>query len=64
MNLEDKDVNPVELEKLAEILPPKNALSHYKSSELFKDKNELIILHGKEEYRLRITRLDKLILTK
>jgi len=41
-----------------------NTLTEYKSSELFQGKNELIITHAKEQYRLRITRHGKLILTK
>ncbi len=41
-----------------------NILMEYKSSELFQGKNELIITHAKEQYRLRITRHGKLILTK
>ncbi len=36
----------------------------YYSTDLFTDSNEIIILHGKEQYRLKITRLNKLILTK
>ena len=34
------------------------------SGELFQGRGELIILHRNEEYRLRITRAGKLILTK
>jgi len=34
------------------------------SAELFRNACELVIVHGDEEYRLRITRADKLILTK
>ncbi|MEW6036970.1 MAG: hemin uptake protein HemP [Pseudomonadota bacterium] len=34
------------------------------SEELFSATNEVVILHGGEEYRLRITRNNKLILTK
>lgn len=34
------------------------------SSELLGRDNELIIAHGSEEYRLRLTRQGKLILTK
>jgi hemin uptake protein HemP len=34
------------------------------SDELFQGARELIIRHGREEYRLRITRAGKLILTK
>ncbi len=64
MTLEEKDVNSVLNNKLVETTPPQNLLSHYKSSELFQGNNELIILHREEEYRLRITRHGKLILTK
>jgi len=35
-----------------------------RSEQLFGARRELIIKHGQEEYRLRITRADKLILTK
>ena len=35
-----------------------------RSADLFQTARELIIVHGEEEYRLRITRADKLILTK
>jgi len=34
------------------------------TTELFKPKNEIIIIHRGEDYRLRITSNDKLILTK
>ena len=34
------------------------------SGELFQGARDLIIVHEEEEYRLRITRLGKLILTK
>jgi hemin uptake protein HemP len=34
------------------------------TQELFKTQNEIIIIHRGEEYRLRITSNDKLILTK
>lgn len=34
------------------------------SQELFRDQQEVIILHAGEEYRLRITSNGKLILTK
>jgi len=40
-------------------LPPK-----LESSAMFAGKRELIIVHQGEEYRLRITRQEKLILTK
>ncbi|PYN39434.1 MAG: hemin uptake protein HemP [Candidatus Rokuibacteriota bacterium] len=35
-----------------------------RSADLFQTARELVIVHGEEEYRLRITRADKLILTK
>jgi hemin uptake protein HemP len=35
-----------------------------RSEELFGARREVIIRHGREEYRLRITRAGKLILTK
>jgi hemin uptake protein HemP len=35
-----------------------------RTEELFGTRREVIIKHGQEEYRLRITRTDKLILTK
>lgn len=36
----------------------------FSSAELFSDSKELLIEHGGDEYRLRITRQNKLILTK
>jgi len=35
-----------------------------RTEQLFGSRREIIIKHGQEEYRLRITRADKLILTK
>lgn len=35
-----------------------------RTEQLFGTRREIIIKHGQEEYRLRITRADKLILTK
>ena len=35
-----------------------------RTEDLFGARREVIIKHGQEEYRLRITRTDKLILTK
>lgn len=37
---------------------------HLDSRELFRSGNEVVIVHKGEEYRLRITRNEKLILTK
>jgi len=34
------------------------------SREIFRGEREIVILHGDHKYRLRITRADKLILTK
>jgi hemin uptake protein HemP len=34
------------------------------SAELFRNAQEVIIIHREQEYRLRITKADKLILTK
>ena len=35
-----------------------------RSDELFRGTREIVIVHGDDEYRLRITRAGKLILTK
>lgn len=43
---------------------PSKAPEHVNSERLFNDSNEIIIVHAGEEYRLRITRAGKLILTK
>lgn len=40
------------------------ALRRVSSTALFRDGREVIIVHRGQEYRLRITRSDKLILTK
>jgi hemin uptake protein HemP len=34
------------------------------SREILRGQREIVILHGSHEYRLRVTRADKLILTK
>ncbi|MFA6178957.1 MAG: hemin uptake protein HemP [Candidatus Methylopumilus sp.] len=51
------------MHQLAEGNGQSNA-NRYTSESLFLGKNELCISHGAEEYRLRITRQGKLILTK
>ena len=38
--------------------------ARYRTEDLFKGGQEVVITHGNEDYRLRITRNDKLILTK
>ena len=43
---------------------PRPAQARLKSADLFRDTNELIIEHQGQEYRLRLTRNDKLILNK
>ena len=46
-------------------MPPSNArLRRLKVSELLAGKREVILEHGGQDYRLRITANDKLILTK
>ena len=40
------------------------AMKHYQASELFRGSSEIRIEHNGEEYRLRITKNGKLILTK
>ena len=43
---------------------PNSELPQHQSECLFQGHRELIILHNNETYRLRITKTDKLILTK
>jgi hemin uptake protein HemP len=48
-------------------IPPKETFNDRRklsSSVLFGTRNEVVIVHNDEEYRLRITRAGKLILTK
>jgi hemin uptake protein HemP len=45
-------------------LTPFSELTRFDSKILFNGQRELIIAHQGEEYRLRITRQEKLILTK
>ena len=42
----------------------KEPLTRVGSEKLFKGSKEIVITHGREEYRLHITKNDKLILTK
>jgi hemin uptake protein HemP len=48
------------------IAQPVSSLAHRRvsSGELFGAQEEIVIEHNREEYRLRITKNDKLILTK
>jgi hemin uptake protein HemP len=43
---------------------PRPAQPRLRSTDLFRESNELIIEHQGQEYRLRLTRNDKLILNK
>jgi len=43
---------------------PRASIATVLSEDLFEGTRELIIRHGSKEYRLRITRANKLILTK
>lgn len=43
---------------------PERAAPAIRSADLFRDAREVIIVHHDEQYRLRITRAGKLILTK
>lgn len=43
---------------------PRAPLPRLRSEQLFRDSHELIIEHQGQEYRLRLTRNDKLILNK
>jgi hemin uptake protein HemP len=44
--------------------PPKTPARRIQSEVLFEGRSEVVILHRDEEYRLRVTKSDKLILTK
>ncbi|MBK6998871.1 MAG: hemin uptake protein HemP [Rhodoferax sp.] len=44
--------------------PPASAPRKLNTTELFAGQREVVIVHHGEEYRLRITRQEKLILTK
>lgn len=46
------------------VLPLRTPAQRLRSQDLFRDSNELIIEHQGQEYRLRLTRNDKLILNK
>ena len=44
--------------------PPSARAARIASEQLMKGRREIIIQHGREEYRLRVTAAGKLILTK
>ena len=47
-----------------EIHRVKRIIPRIRSEDLLKGGNEIVILHGEEEYRLRLTKNDRLLLTK
>ncbi len=47
-----------------QLLPNQTVEKSYDSRDLFRDRQEILIKHAGHAYRLRITRQDKLILTK
>jgi len=54
-------VQPARDESTAPAIPPPRRLE---SSALFQLEREVVIVHHGQEYRLRVTKSDKLILTK
>ncbi len=60
MGREDQASEPRFLSDSARFGPPRRV----SSTALFSGDRELVIVHGEKEYRLRITKTDKLILTK
>ncbi len=58
------DMNVVKDINGAEKLLPMDTKKYFCARDLFRGSKEIIILHGKEQYRLRVTRQNKLILTK
>ncbi len=57
----DGDVDRYRTEAPARVAAPRAAV---RSDDLFRGTHEIVIVHRDEQYRLRITRADKLILTK
>jgi len=56
-----RPVQPARDESTAPAIPPPRRLE---SSALFQLEREVVIVHHGQEYRLRVTKSDKLILTK
>lgn len=48
----------------SELAEPEGAVRRVESASLFQRGREVVIVHHGQEYRLRITKSDKLILTK
>lgn len=57
-------MNTTDLDQRPSQLPDKRIVPKVATAQLMKGKREVIIQHGSEEYRLRITSTGKLILTK
>jgi hemin uptake protein HemP len=55
----DAERHPKQGRAVASVLRPA-----VRSDDLFRGAHEIVIVHGDDEYRLRITRAGKLILTK
>jgi len=53
--------NPAKIPEASEAVP---AAVRIASSELFRGRRDVVIVHRGQEYRLHITKTDKLILTK
>ena len=50
--------------KISRVAPPADKKPRIESTHLFQGEREIVIVHQMKEYSLRITRNDKLILTK
>ena len=51
-------------EELARVVPLKRRPLRVASGAIFRGQRDVVILHGDTEYRLRVTRTGKLLLTK
>jgi hemin uptake protein HemP len=58
---ESPAVEPAERAQVATVAPVRRVIA---SRALFAGRHEIVIAHGGDEYRLRITKAGKLILTK
>ena len=61
MNVEDRDAAQTGIQRE---MQAKQSPVKYTSCQLFNGQKEVVIVHAEGQYRLRITRHDKLILTK
>lgn len=62
--LEQHDATPTESPQMTPVLPAAPEQKTLRSSEIFVGTREVLIAHGEEFYRLRLTRSNKLILHK